>query len=65
MLWVTQCHRPFAIVDDPPLQRMFKMLYAKVEVPSASTVSRDVKEAFHVARKHVRGILQARCTPSL
>ena len=45
-VWVTTCHRPFAIIEDAPLLRMFKMLYAKVEPPSASTVSRDVKEIY-------------------
>jgi hypothetical protein len=65
MLWVTQYHRPFVIVEDPPLQRMFKMLYAKVEIPSASTVSRDVKQAFLIAQKHVGKILQVSHTDVL
>jgi hypothetical protein len=38
-LWVSQCHCPFAILDDCPLNRMFQMLYAKVNVLSTSTVS--------------------------
>ena len=38
-LWVSQCHRPFSIIEDRPLNRMFRMLYAKVDVPSVSTVS--------------------------
>jgi len=37
---------------------MFKMLYAKVEISSASTVSRDVKEVHAIARKNVGKILQ-------
>jgi hypothetical protein len=59
-LWVSQCHRPFAIMADPPLQRMLRMLYAKVDIPSPSTVSRDVKEAFEIAKKHVGLALQVR-----
>ena len=56
--WVTQCHRPFAIVDDKPLQDMFRMLYAKVDIPSAATVSRDVKEVHSIAKKNVIKVLQ-------
>jgi hypothetical protein len=58
-LWVAQCHRPYAIVEDPPLNRMFRMLYSQVEVPSAVTVSRDVKEVYEVAKKEVGKVLQA------
>jgi hypothetical protein len=57
-LWVSQCHRPFTIVEDHPLNRMFQMLYAKVDVPSASTVSRDVKEVYKITKKNVRKVLQ-------
>ena len=59
-LWVSQCHRPFSIITNPPLQRMLRMLYAKVDIPSPSTVSRDVKEAFKIAKRHVGTVLQAR-----
>ncbi len=57
-VWVARCHRPFAIVEDEPLQDMFKMLYAKVEVPSAKTVSRDVKEVWAISRTEVASFLQ-------
>jgi hypothetical protein len=57
-LWVSQCHCPFAIVNDPPLQRILQMLLAKIDIPSPSTVSRDVKEAFTIAKKHVGSVLQ-------
>jgi hypothetical protein len=57
-LWVSQCHRPFAIIEDRPLNRMFRMLYAKVDVPSAPTVSRDVKEVYEITKKNVGKVLQ-------
>ncbi len=57
-VWIARCHRPFAIIEDEPLQDMFKMLYAKVEVPSASTVSRDVKEVWAISKKEVASFLQ-------
>ena len=57
-LWVSQCHHPFSIVSNPLLQQILRMLYTKVNVPSPSTVSRDVKEAFEIAKKHVGAVLQ-------
>lgn len=42
-LWCARHHRPYAIVEDPELQNIFCMLYAKVKIPSRSTVSRDVQ----------------------
>lgn len=42
-LWCARRHCPYAIVEDPELQNIFRMLYAKVKIPSRSTVSRDVQ----------------------
>jgi len=64
VLWVTQCHCPFVIVDDPLLQQIFKMLYSKVDVPLPSTVSRDVKEVYKLAKKNVGKVLQVYSSPS-
>ncbi|EIW51466.1 uncharacterized protein TRAVEDRAFT_54505 [Trametes versicolor FP-101664 SS1] len=33
-LWCARHHRPYAIVKDPELQNIFRMLYAKVKIPS-------------------------------
>ncbi|EIW63697.1 uncharacterized protein TRAVEDRAFT_41128 [Trametes versicolor FP-101664 SS1] len=33
-LWCARHHRPYAIVEDPELQNIFRMLYAKVKIPS-------------------------------
>ncbi len=44
--WIARRNRPYAIVDDDELQDIFRMLYARVEVPSARTISRDVQEIF-------------------
>jgi hypothetical protein len=57
-LWVSQCHRLFTIVKDHPLNHMFWILYAKVDVPSASTISRDVKEVFEITKNNVGMVLQ-------
>ena len=57
-LWVIQCHRPFTIIEDISLQRIFKMLYAKVETPSHDTISRDVREIHGISKAHVGKYLQ-------
>jgi hypothetical protein len=57
-LWVSWCHWPFAIVEDDELIDIFMDLNNKVEVPSRSTVSRDVKEIFHISHAHVASMLQ-------
>jgi hypothetical protein len=59
-LWVFQCHRPFTIIDNPPLQRILKMLYVKVETPSSTTISRDVKEIHSISKVHIGKVLQVR-----
>lgn len=59
-LWVSRRHRPFAIVEDDELVDIFKDLNNRVEVPSRSTVSRDVKEIFDVSRKQVAAMLKVR-----
>ena len=56
--WVTECHQPFKIVKDPPLQEMLKMLYGKVEIPSNMTVSHDVMEVHGILKGHVAKKLQ-------
>ena len=58
-LWVARRHRPFAIVEDPELLDIFHDLNDKCATPSASTVSRDVKEIFQVTRLKVAQLLQA------
>ncbi len=42
-MWCARRHRPFTIVDDPEFQELMCMLYAKVELPSRVTISRDVQ----------------------
>ncbi|THH18573.1 hypothetical protein EUX98_g8934, partial [Antrodiella citrinella] len=58
-LWIARRHRPHVIVQDPELLHLFRMLYAKVEVPSPSTVSRDVREIFAISRIHIATLLKS------
>ncbi|KLO09606.1 hypothetical protein SCHPADRAFT_811236, partial [Schizopora paradoxa] len=53
MRWIVRVHRPYAIVEDEDLLDMFRMLYAKVEVPSARTISRDVIEVFEMSKQNL------------
>ena len=57
-MWVSRRSRPYIIVQDPELLEIFKMLYAKVEVPHPTTLSRDVKEMFIISRKYIFSLLQ-------
>ena len=59
-LWVARRHRPFRIVKDPELLEIFSMLYAKVEVPHPTTVSRDVKEVHKATKAALARRLQVR-----
>src|ERR1700712_4977132 len=43
-LWVSRRKPPFAIVADPEFLEIVQMLYSRVDTPSPSVVSRDVKE---------------------
>ncbi|KAF7371898.1 Zinc finger BED domain-containing protein 4 [Mycena venus] len=58
-LWVARRHRPFLIVEDPELLDIFLDLNNRIETPSASTVSRDVKEIFQMSQKCVGALLQS------
>ncbi|KIP01401.1 hypothetical protein PHLGIDRAFT_51797, partial [Phlebiopsis gigantea 11061_1 CR5-6] len=58
-LWCARRHRPYAIVKDPELMRAFCMLYAKVEVPHPTTISRDIQEIHGLSKAHLGAKLQA------
>ena len=59
--WTVQCFRPFVIVEDPELIEIFQMLFARIQIPSANTVSSDVREIFAVAQSSVKKLLQVSC----
>jgi hypothetical protein len=58
-MWCARRHRLFIIVEDPELVEIFRMLYARVNIPSHIMVSRDVQEIFEHCRGHVALSLQA------
>lgn len=56
--WIIRSHRPFSVVSDPELKAAFFMLNPKVEVPSRSTVSRDIQSIFSLTKVNVAKRLQ-------
>lgn len=59
-LWCARRHRPYAIVDDPEFHGILQMLYAKVELPSRHTVSRDVQTIFERTRGRLISLFHVR-----
>lgn len=59
LMWIIRRHRPFAIIGDSELQDMFRMLYNKVDILSARTISRDAQEVFQMSKINIARILQA------
>ena len=60
VLWVARRARPFVIIQDPEFQRILRMLYGRVEIPSVNTLSSRLKETHAIAQLHVIEILKVR-----
>ena len=58
--WISCRFRPFAIVEDPEIIEIFQMLHARVQIPSAKTISRDVKEVYVMSQINVKKLLKVR-----
>jgi hypothetical protein len=58
--WVSESMRPFSIVDDRGFQSLMKTGRPTYYIPSASTVSRDVKQVFVKVRGRIAKMLQVR-----
>lgn len=56
--WVTQSMRPHVIVEDPGFQCLMKTGRPGYWIPSASTVSRDIKVIYKKMREKIARILQ-------
>lgn len=52
-MWCARRHRAFQIVEDPEFHEILRMLYAKAQVPSRVTVSRDVQDIHAMAKANV------------
>ena len=58
--WVTESMRPFKIVDDRGFQCLMKTGRPECYIPSARTVSRDVKKVFVRCRERIAHMLHVR-----
>lgn len=56
--WIAENKRPFQIVNDRAFQSLMKTGRPGYRIPSAETVSRDVKMAFVNVRKRIAKMLQ-------
>jgi hypothetical protein len=56
--WVAENKRPFQIVNDRGFQSLMKTGRPGYHIPSAETVSRDVKRVFIEVRKRISGMLK-------
>lgn len=62
-MWIARCHRPYRIVEDEEFIELLRMLLSTVGIPSANTLSNDVKEIFLMARKNVAKQLRVSVRP--
>jgi hypothetical protein len=56
--WIAENKRPFQIVNDRGFQSLMKTGRPAYHIPSAETVSRDVKGVFVLVRQHIAKMLQ-------
>lgn len=61
-LWVATSYRPFAIVDDPYFKRIITMFNPTAQLPSDTTVSRDVKDFLKIGQENLKQYLRVRTT---
>ncbi|KAI1791362.1 hypothetical protein LXA43DRAFT_860282, partial [Ganoderma leucocontextum] len=52
MMWVARRHRSFQIVEDPEFWEIVRMLYAKAQLPSRVTVSRDIQDVHSLSKEN-------------
>jgi hypothetical protein len=60
--WVSESVRPFSIVEDRGFKSLMKTGRPEYYIPSASTVSRDVRLVFARTRERIAKMLQVRMT---
>ncbi len=56
--WMTQSHRPQAIITDPGLQKIYRLLNPRVQIHSEMTVRHDIKEVYEVSKDRLKEMLK-------
>jgi hypothetical protein len=52
--WFAVKGRPMAIIEDEPLREILAMLHVGVDIKSADTASRDIKDVFRISQAFVK-----------
>jgi hypothetical protein len=60
--WSAKSHRPFLIARDSHFVEILKMFNLKVEIPSPTTISRDIREIHELTRLELAKRLQVSWT---
>ena len=58
--WMSRRFRPFMMVEDLEFLEIFQMLNARIQIPSARTLARDVREIFAMSKSNVKELLEVR-----
>ena len=58
MCWVAEDKRPFQVITDRALNSLMKTGRPECYMPSAETISRDVKKVFNGVCKQIAKMLQ-------
>jgi len=58
--WVTENNCPVNIINDRELRKMLTVGRSRIELPSPTTISRDIKACFCVSRDHITKLLRVR-----
>lgn len=56
-LWTATSYRPFTIVKDPYFIKIVQMFNPKAEIPSDTTISRDVKEFHKIGKVNLKAFI--------
>ncbi len=56
--WAALCHCSYHMFEDRPYHDILCMMCADVKIPSANTVSCDVKDIYNIVKKYVAKLLQ-------
>ena len=58
--WVTENNCPVNIINDRELRKMLTVGRSRIELPSPTTISRDIKACFCVSHDHITKLLRVR-----
>ena len=58
--WVVCKNRPYTIIDDEELRKVFAMLHAKVKIPCANTLAGDIKCAHGMMKEKLVELFKVR-----